>query len=177
MNLYHKILPRYISSLLIMLIISNCNGQKKTIKTDINNDKNINTSVELDKEYNFKMILKNNTDSVFFYYKCFSVQEIELNNNLLFQFTITDKRNNFIRNLNKNKINYFTTKCLTLINPNDSDTLQFNLKNYFSNIQSIDFVKENLSINIMYKILVNNKLFTKKKDFLIYSLPSVQEMH
>jgi hypothetical protein len=100
------------------------------------------------------------------YYKCFSIQEIELNKNLLFSFSIVDRVNKKIH-LEKNFINYNTSDCLKKIDSNKMDSLSFDLKLFLKNIENVDFKLNDILVEVFIVYMTDKEKKTLQDSFII----------
>jgi hypothetical protein len=139
-----------------------CISQKRNQKSD-----NIITlNAVVNKNFIFTFNISNNSKSHVLYYKCFSIQEIELNKNLLFSFSIVDRVNKKIH-LEKNFINYNTSDCLKKIDSNKMDSLSFDLKLFLKNIENVDFKLNDILVEVFIVYMTDKEKKTLQDSFII----------
>ena len=129
------------------------------------NELEINMYLGKDLDFIFK--ITNNTNSKIGTYTCYSIQNIEINTRLVFEFSICDKKDSIIRMLTTEDIYYNSDNCLKVLQCNSSYSICFNLKYVFKNINNFDINKENLKVHVDYIEVIESEFHKKTKDFII----------
>lgn len=150
----------------------------KLLKTsEVIKSDELETNVFLGKNLDFVFKLTNNSTSKISTFTCFSIQNIDINTRLLFEFSILDKNDSTTRTLTTGDIFHNTDNCLKVIQSNSSFCIYFNLKYVFKNINDFDIKKENLKVHVDYVEIIESEFHKRSKDFILKEFSDIETLH
>ncbi|MDD3280583.1 MAG: hypothetical protein PHC83_03320 [Bacteroidales bacterium] len=117
----------------------------------------IYTQVDLDFDLNLNFQIINKKKSVIGFHRCYSFSDEDYSSlNIEFEFSIVDKNDSLIKNLNPKFIDLPISQkpCLYIIPTDSSCQIRFNLRDVISGLNTFDIKNEKLKVNIRYYVYI-----------------------